>query len=199
MTTRNKKKSGGFKILTAMKSYLHLPIWKLMHDSFKISYDTFCEKESARESLRLKRKEAIANLEKTDENTLSLLSIVSKAIQIEINKKEIKYKEFFSEGNVSFVLNGNKIDRILSLEQLLKAFDNNQNYEFYAKYNQQLITTKTKLEEELDIVNDITQKEKEAINSLKDEENRYDFAFRKVKHFIKNEVQPNEYSNFFND
>ncbi len=199
MTTRSKKKSGGLKILTAMKPYLHIAIWKLMHDTFKISYDVFCEKDSIRESLRLKRAEAVENLDKTDENTLSLLSLVSKAIQIEIDKKEIKYKEFFPEGNVTPVLRGNKIDRILSLEQLLKGFDNNKNYEFYTKYNQQLITAKTKLEEDFDNVNDITQKEKEAINNLKDEENKYDFAFRKVKHFIKDEVPPNEYSNFFDE
>jgi len=199
MATRSKKKADGLKVLTAMKPYLHLVIWKLMHDAFKISYDSFCEKDSTRESLRLKRAEAVESLEKTDEKTLSLISIVSKAIQIEIDKKEIKYKEFFPEGNVSPVLNGNKIDRILSLEQLLKGFENNKNYEFYTKYNQQLITAKAKLEEEYENANIIIQKEKEAINNLKDEENKYDFAFRKVKHFIKDEVPPNKYSDFFDE
>jgi len=199
MATRSKKKSGGLKTLTAMKPYLHIAIWKLMHDSFKISYDTFCEKDSTRESLRLKRAEAVENLEKTDEKTLSLISTVSKAIQIEIDKKEIKYKEFFPEGTLKNATEGNKIDRILSLEQLLKGFDNNKNYEFYTKFNQQLITAKTKLEEEFDIVNTVTQKEKEAINDLKDEENKYDFAYRKVKHFIKDEVPPNKYSDFFDE
>ncbi len=199
MATRSKKKSGGLKILTGMKPFLHIAIWKLMYDTFKVSYDSFCEKEGTREDLRLKRTEAVKNLEKTDENTLSLISTVSKAIQIEVDKKETKYKEFFPEGTLKNATEGNKIDRILSLEQLLKGFENNKNYEFYAKYNQQLITAKAKLEEEYDIVNKVTQKEKEAINILKDEENKYDFAYRKVKHFVKDEVNPNEYPNFFDE
>ena len=40
MATRSKKKSGGLKTLTAMKPFLHIAIWKLMYDTFKISYDS---------------------------------------------------------------------------------------------------------------------------------------------------------------
>ncbi|MBN2695589.1 hypothetical protein JXR93_13085 [bacterium] len=197
MATRSEKKSAGLKVLTAMKSYLELPIWKIMYDNFKISYDTFCEKDAIREELRLKRAKAIEELSEIDEKTLSLISKVSKAIQIEIDKKEIKFREFFPKGNLTTVIKGSKIDRIISLEDLLKGFENNQNYEFYNKYNESLKELKIELENSYNSVNSIGIQETEAINILKNEENSYDFAFRKIKHFIKDELESNEYAKFF--
>ncbi len=161
--------------------------WKAKYDLMKAGNESYSEIYNKRESAREKKANAVENVDVIDKKLVALLSKISKAILIEIDKNDSKLNDFFMKGNVTNIITDTVDAQIVSVKHMIKGFEKNQNYEFSSKYCTELKDTISKLENAYTIL--ITERDKEAVivKEMQKADDNYDALLRKVEHFIDNE------------
>ncbi len=161
--------------------------WKAKYDLMKAgneSYSDICKK---RETARETKAKAVENVDVIDKKLVALLSKISKAILIEIDKNDLKLNEFFIQGNVTNIISDTVDAQIVSVKHMIKGFESNQNYEFSSKYYNELKDTLLKLEDAYKTL--VAERDKEAaiVKETQKADDNYDALLRKIEHFIENE------------
>lgn len=190
--TKEEKLSLGLHILTMLEAYISQALWNLVYLEFKQSYDDYLATLNKRKSCSLIRQSAVKKLSETTQNLNNVLSSVARLLKNEVGQKEIKYKEFFSTGKASDVTKGNPTDQLLAIDYLLEALENNSSLHSYSEYYQTVKDLKTELEKDFKKESASQKNEDESVTLLNLEENKYDFALKKIKHFVEDHVDAKE-------
>ncbi|MBN2695471.1 hypothetical protein JXR93_12485 [bacterium] len=186
-TSRVDKMSEAESLFKEMEANLENPFWKSKYDILKAENQAYIEVYNKREMAKQKRVEAMKKMEDVDNELISFLSKLSKAILIEIDKSDLKVREFFINGNVSNIMSSTHNKQIVSINHLVKGFENNPDYEFVQKYGEKLKELSLKLDEAYKTLVSLRDAETSSIKDLKEADDDYDSLLRKTRHFIKNE------------
>jgi len=170
-----------------LETHLDDVSWKAKYDLMKAENENYLEIYNKREEAREKKANAVADVEVIDKKLIALLSKVSKAILIEIDKNDSKLNEFFIKGNVTNIISDTINAQIVSVKHMIKGFEKNPDYEFSSKYCNEFKDIILKLENAYKTL--IIARDTEAVSVKKNQEadDDYDSLLRKIENFIENE------------
>jgi len=190
--TKEEKLSLGLHILTMLEAYITQVLWNLVYLEFKQSYDDYLTALNKRKSCNLIKQTTVKKLTNTTQKLNNVLSSTARLLKNEVGEKEIKYKEFFSTGKASDVTKGNPTDQLLAIDYLLNALENNTSLNSYTEYYQIIKDLKAELKNDFKKESVAQKDEDESVTLLSLEENKYDFALKKIKHFVEDHVDAKE-------
>ncbi len=186
-SSRIDKMSEAESLFKEMDANLENPFWKSKYDILKAENQLYIEVYNKREIAKQKRVEAMKKMEDVDNELIAFLSKLSKAILIEIDKSDLKVREFFINGNVTDIMSSAHNKQIVSINHLVKGFENNPDYDFVQKYGEKLRELALKIDEAYKTLVTLRDIETTTIRDLKEADDDYDSLLRKTRHFIKNE------------
>ena len=136
-------------------------------------------------------------LRETENNLIELLLKANSFILAFISVTDLKYKEFTNGLTISEVINSPMRNLLLSAEYFLKGMKNNTNITGIQTFIDLLEPAITNFDTALKQSQLKKQEEVNAINALKLIEDEFDSTYDKTARFVKNEIEPNDYPNYF--
>ena len=195
--SRKDKNSSSKKLTDAMKNNPKNDYWiQLMTVLVAITTD-FSAKVTKRETLKLERMKSSEVLKETENTLIELLLKANNFILAFVSVTDLKYKEFTNGLSISEVIYTSMRNLISNAEYFLKGMKNNTNIAGIQTFIDLMEPAIINFDEALKQSQLKKQEEVDAINALKLIEDEFDSTYEKTARFVKNEIEPNDYPNYF--
>lgn len=195
--SRKDKSSSSKKLTDAMKNNPKNDYWIQLMVTLVAATADFTDKTTKRETLKLERMKTSEVLRETENNLIELLLKANSFILAFVSVTDLKYKEFTNGLTISEVIYASMRNLLSNAEYFLKGMKNNTNITGIQTFIDLLEPAITNFDTALKQSQLKKQEEVNAINALKLIEDEFDSTYDKTARFVKNEIEPNDYPNYF--